>query len=86
MASRSARRPRGKGAGEPADDEGFGAFIGRHRLLVGGLTAFAVSFSYVAANAIWYQPHAHGGAFFATRPLQEGARTAAPTEQGSAEM
>ncbi|NLF40806.1 hypothetical protein GX586_15290, partial [bacterium] len=24
---------------------------------------------YVTANAIWYQPHAHGSAFFSTRPL-----------------
>jgi hypothetical protein len=41
----------------------------RHRRVLGGLTAFAVAFSYVGANAVWYQPHAHGGAFFATRPL-----------------
>lgn len=51
------------------DDEGVSAgFFFRHRRVIGGATAFAVAFSYVAANAVWYQPHAHGGAFFATRP------------------
>src|SRR5690606_3723676 len=30
---------------------------------------FGVAFFYVTANAIWYQPHAHGSAFFSTRPL-----------------
>src|SRR5690606_10100146 len=59
------------------DDEGsVGAFLARHRTAVGGITAFAVTFAYVAANAIWYQPHAHGSAFFSTRPL------AAPVEGG----
>ncbi len=51
------------------DEAGIGAFVARHRLTIGGLTAFAVAFSYVTANAIWYQPHAHASAFFATRPL-----------------
>ena len=36
-------------------------------MLVGGTTAFIVALSYVSANAIWYQPHFHAGAFFATR-------------------
>ena len=36
-------------------------------MLVGGTTAFIVALSYVSANAIWYQPHFHSGAFFATR-------------------
>jgi peptidoglycan hydrolase-like protein with peptidoglycan-binding domain len=40
----------------------------RNRAAVGSLTAFAVAFSYVGANALWYQPHAHSSAFFATRP------------------
>lgn len=71
MASRSARPPRRRTAAEEIFDEGSGvaAFLMRHRMAVGGLTAFAVAFSYVAANAVWYQPHAHGSAFFATRPL-----------------
>lgn len=53
------------------DNDGMGrfaAFLLRNRRVVGGLTAFAVAFSYVAANAMWYQPHAHGNAFFETRP------------------
>ena len=36
-------------------------------MLVGGATAFIVALSYVSANALWYQPHFHSGAFFATR-------------------
>lgn len=39
----------------------------RQRMMVGGLTAFAVAFSYVGANAVWYQPYAHPGVFFPTR-------------------
>lgn len=69
MASRSARSPKGRNAAVSYHDEGgLGAFLARHRLVVGGLTAFAVTFAYVSANAVWYQPHAHGGVFFATRP------------------
>lgn len=70
MASRSARSPRSRKVLEDYDDEGgFAALIGRHRFAVAGVTAFAVAFSYVASNAIWYQPHAHASAFFQTRPL-----------------
>lgn len=76
MASRSTRRRKSRRA-EALDEEegGVGAFFIRHRLAVGGLTAFAVAFSYVGANAIWYQPHAHGGAFFETRPATTTAAT-----------
>lgn len=77
MASRSARSPRNRKAIEDFDtDGGIGAFVAQHRLTIGGLTAFAVAFAYVTANAIWYQPHAHSSAFFATRPLS------APLPQG----
>ena len=70
MGSRSARSPRNSRVIDDFDDEGgVGAFLMRHRLTIGGLTAFAVAFFYVTANAIWYQPHAHGSAFFSTRPL-----------------
>jgi peptidoglycan hydrolase-like protein with peptidoglycan-binding domain len=41
--------------------------IARNPTLVGGSTAFLVALSFVSANALWYQPHAHSGAFFATR-------------------
>jgi peptidoglycan hydrolase-like protein with peptidoglycan-binding domain len=44
-----------------------GATIARNPVMVGGVTAFIVALSYVSANALWYQPHFHSGAFFATR-------------------
>ena len=44
-----------------------GAVLARNPVLVGGTTAFIVALAYVSANAIWYQPHFHNGAFFATR-------------------
>jgi len=43
------------------------AMIARNPLVAGGSTAFLVALFYVSANAIWYQPHAHRGAFFPTR-------------------
>jgi hypothetical protein len=50
--------------------------IARNPTLVGGSTAFLVALSFVSANALWYQPHAHSGAFFATRDfLRPGAAT-----------
>ncbi|MGI6851534.1 peptidoglycan-binding domain-containing protein [Mesorhizobium sp. 1B3] len=45
----------------------LGAAIARNPVLVGGTTAFLVALSYVSANALWYQPHFHAGAFFSTR-------------------
>jgi peptidoglycan hydrolase-like protein with peptidoglycan-binding domain len=45
----------------------LGGTLARNPVLVGGTTAFIVALSYVSANAIWYQPHFHSGAFFATR-------------------
>lgn len=50
--------------------DGVNAVLGlvaRNPTLVGGSTAFLVALSFVSANALWYQPHAHSGAFFATR-------------------
>jgi peptidoglycan hydrolase-like protein with peptidoglycan-binding domain len=44
-----------------------GGAIARNPTLVGGTTAFLVALAYVSANALWYQPHFHSGAFFATR-------------------
>src|SRR5262245_13534682 len=44
-----------------------GSTLARNPVLVGGTTAFVVALSYVSANALWYQPHFHSGAFFATR-------------------
>jgi peptidoglycan hydrolase-like protein with peptidoglycan-binding domain len=44
-----------------------GGAISRNPVLVSGTTAFLVALSFVSANALWYQPHFHTGAFFATR-------------------
>lgn len=46
-----------------------GGALARNPTLVGGTTAFLVALSFVSANAIWYQPHFHSGAFFATRDV-----------------
>lgn len=60
-------------------DAGFGG----RRILAGGGTALAVVFAFVAANAIWYQPHAHQSPFLSTRttPLAQPVRPA--TEPGA---
>lgn len=47
-----------------------GQTIAANPVAVGGVTAFAITFAFVAANAIWYQPHPHASAFFQTRNLQ----------------
>jgi peptidoglycan hydrolase-like protein with peptidoglycan-binding domain len=50
--------------------DGVSAVLGlivRNPTLVGGSTAFLVALSFVSANALWYQPYAHSGAYFATR-------------------
>lgn len=47
----------------------LGGVIARNPMLVGGTTAFLVTLFYVSANALWYQPHFHAGAFFSTREI-----------------
>jgi peptidoglycan hydrolase-like protein with peptidoglycan-binding domain len=55
--------------------------VARNPTLVGGATAFVVALSFVSANALWYQPHAHSGAFFATRDfLRPGVKPALPEQ------
>jgi len=49
----------------------LGGLIARNPVLVGGSTAFLVALFYVSANALWYQPYAHKGAFFSTREAVE---------------
>lgn len=44
-----------------------GAAVARSPVMVGGTTAFLVAMGFVAANALWYQPHFHSSAFFETR-------------------
>lgn len=46
---------------------GAGMLIVRNPVIVGGATAFLVTLFFVSANAMWYQPHMHKGAFFSTR-------------------
>jgi len=70
---RSARRPNRSAAGTrtvQAEQSGIGGFVTRNPTFTAGTTAFLVALSYVSANALWYQPHAHRSAFFATRPLE----------------
>jgi peptidoglycan hydrolase-like protein with peptidoglycan-binding domain len=50
-----------------------GGAIMRNPLAVGGSTAFLVALAFVSANALWYQPHFHEGAFFSTRAPAESA-------------
>lgn len=48
----------------------LGAVISENPVMVGGTTAFLVTFFFVSANALWYQPFPHTGAFFVTRTVQ----------------
>lgn len=61
------------------------AAIGRHPRLLGGLASFGVIFSFVAANALWYQPRHHPAPLLATRmfddaPTRALANVAVPAE------
>lgn len=74
--ARSAKRPK-KGARAKqrpgmlqAGTAALGEAIANNPVLVGGSTAFLVTLFYVSANALWYQPGLHAGAFFATRNYQ----------------
>lgn len=48
-----------------------GGAVVRNPAAVGGTTAFLVAMAFVSANALWYQPYQHTGAFFTTRALIE---------------
>ncbi len=54
--------------------------VSRNPALAGGATAFLVALSFVSANALWYQPYAHSGAFFATREFSRPGQMRPPTE------
>lgn len=45
----------------------LGVLIGRHPSIAGGTMAFVVVFSFVAANALWYQPGTHPSPLLRTR-------------------
>lgn len=68
----SARRPerRAKPGRAAAVASAVGGAMARNPILVGGSTAFIVALSFVSANALWYQPFVHKGAFFATRSIE----------------
>ncbi|PBC11545.1 peptidoglycan-binding protein [Mesorhizobium sp. WSM3859] len=52
-----------------------GQLIATNPVLVGGSTAFLVTLFYVSANALWYQPFPHTGAFFETRSIENFPHT-----------
>ncbi|RUM26342.1 peptidoglycan-binding protein [Rhizobium vallis] len=64
----------------------LGGVIGRNPSVAGGTIAFVVIFSFVAANALWYQPGSHPHPIFRTRdpqfPNVLGARRPAEEQQG----
>lgn len=53
--------------GLAAGARGLGRAASRHPAAFGGSAAFAVVFSFVAANAMWYQPGSHPSPFLRTR-------------------
>ena len=70
---RSAKQLKGVKRRRNAFEDGavaVGGLISRNPVLVGGSTAFLVTLFYVSANALWYQPFPHAGAFFATRSIE----------------
>src|SRR5262245_2589042 len=76
--ARSARRPK---VVEPergvlaVGAVAVGPLLASNTVLVGGSTAFLVTLFYVSANALWYQPFPHTGAFFATRSIENFPHT-----------
>lgn len=81
--ARSARQLEEPGAWGWSLSDGASAMLGmiaRNPTLVGGATAFLVALAFVSTNALWYQPHAHSGAFFATRDFLRPGAPALPDE------
>lgn len=80
--ARSAKRPERRQASDSsalAAVAALGGVVARNPTLVGGSTAFLVALSFVSANALWYQPYAHPGAFFSTRAIErDGFETPLP--------
>lgn len=75
--ARSAKQPkavRRRGSAFQGGAVAVGSLISRNPVLVGGSTAFLVTLFYVSANALWYQPFPHAGAFFATRSIERFPR------------
>jgi peptidoglycan hydrolase-like protein with peptidoglycan-binding domain len=80
--ARQAKRVPARDGAVNARATALGGALARNPLLAGGSTAFFVATAFVAANALWYQPHAHRGAFFATRDY---ARPLGPVPPGEPE-
>jgi peptidoglycan hydrolase-like protein with peptidoglycan-binding domain len=55
-----------------------GEGVMRNPLAVGATTAFLVAFSFISANALWYQPHFYDEAFFSTRTPRAERNVRAP--------
>lgn len=53
--------------------QALGNFMSQNPALVGGTTAFLIALSFVSANALWYQPHAHTAPLFSTRSFDSFA-------------
>jgi peptidoglycan hydrolase-like protein with peptidoglycan-binding domain len=53
--------------------QALGGFMSQNPALVGGTTAFLIALSFVSANALWYQPHAHTAPLFSTRSFDSFA-------------
>lgn len=70
--SGAAPKRRGHGYGAGLMRSG-GALVARNPVAVGGFTAFLVTFCFVSANALWYQPQSHPGALLPTRTLEYSA-------------
>ena len=58
--------------------QALGDFVSHNPVLVGGSTAFLIALSFVSANALWYQPHAHTAPLFSTRSFDSFAPVARP--------
>jgi peptidoglycan hydrolase-like protein with peptidoglycan-binding domain len=56
----------------------------RRRIAAAGATALLVTFVFVAANAIWYQPHAHRSPFLATRHVEQPPAAVVPSNEPDA--
>lgn len=70
--------------GVAAGLRGLGRAASRHPAAFGGSAAFAVVFSFVAANAMWYQPGAHPSPFLRTR-MPPGTTGTPVTSNGAEE-
>ncbi len=69
-----------------------GGFLTRHRGLTGAAMAFTIAFSFVSANAVWYQPHRHPAPIFSSwlqepdAPAGRQARVIVAVEDEAAAM